>query len=177
MDPQFRVGMQLGLNIKAKFTTTGSYSIPATAPGANGVTFDDGYVLPDISGSPDDTWNWGYNNASQLNGDTLTFQRTTGFDVQNGGTHTAKDDPYLGFDMGYGWSFARWGSAKVGAELGVGILPISITDSHSFLADLSTETFDVDTTGVIIPENGYHGSFEGPGVLIPRTLPPGGAGK
>src|SRR4051795_4620564 len=57
----FRVGMQIGLNIKAKFTTTGSYQITSNPLGTSGYRFDDGYVLKDIGGTAEGvTWNWGY---------------------------------------------------------------------------------------------------------------------
>jgi hypothetical protein len=168
----FRVGMQLGLNISAKFKTTGAFNVPGTAGGPNGFTFDNGYVLQDSSGSPGETWNWGYDDPGQLSGNTLSYQSTTGYNVQDSGTHSKSDDPYVGFDMAYGWSFARWGSAKVGVEFGFGLLPISISDNQPLQASLSTQDYEVDASGVIVPEDGYHGSFEGPGVIIPRTVTP-----
>src|SRR4051812_22359268 len=120
----FRVGMQIGLNIKAKFTTTGSFSVGNSGAGPNGFTFDNGYVLKDISGDPDGrTWNWGYDNPSQYDSgaQVINFQSTSSYDFGSAANTTINDQPYIGFDMGYGWSFARWGNARVGAELGVGI--------------------------------------------------------
>src|ERR1043165_2295397 len=100
----FRVGMQLGLGIKAKFTTSGNYQITANPQTDKGFTFDNGYVLKDVSGNADGyTWNWGYNNANQYNSvdKTLHFQSTSSYDVKGGQSATKKDNPYLGFDMGY----------------------------------------------------------------------------
>src|SRR5436309_2792760 len=59
----FRIGLQLALNVKAEFSTAGTIDRPSR-PGI----YDDGYVLPDASGSGGDnptTTNWGYNNAGQ----------------------------------------------------------------------------------------------------------------
>jgi len=39
-----------------------------TRPSVGGSGYSDGYVLPDITGSGTQTWNWGYNNASQVQG-------------------------------------------------------------------------------------------------------------
>src|SRR5437868_6550343 len=62
----FRLGAAVGFNIKAKFKTTGSFLVTGAGAGSAN-KFDDGYVLPDNSGSPDGlTWNWGYDNSSQL---------------------------------------------------------------------------------------------------------------
>jgi hypothetical protein len=169
-----RVGMQIGLNINAKFKTSGAFAVPGSGASANGVKFDNGYVLKDSSGSTDGrTWNWGYDNASQLSGSTLTYKSTTGYDVQNSGTRSKGDEPYVGFDMGYGWTFARLGSAKVGAEFGFGLLPISISDRQPLQATLSSQNSTVDTTGIEVPLGGYHGTFQGPGVTIPTAVTPG----
>ena len=113
----FRVGMQLGLNIKAKFTTSGTYQITPNPGTDNGFTFDNGYVRTDVSGSTDGyTWNWGYNSADQYNpvDHTLNFRSTSSYEVNGGQSATKKDNPYLGFDLAYGWAFTRWGEAKIG---------------------------------------------------------------
>jgi hypothetical protein len=169
----FRIGMQIGLNINAKFKTSGTFAIPGIGSTANGVTFDNGYVLKDSSGSATETWNWGYNDPGQLTGSTLTYKSTTGYDVQNSGTRTKGDEPYVGFDMDYGWTFARLGSAKVGAEFGFSFLPIKISDTQPLQATLSSQESTVDTGSIIVPGAPYHGTFQGPGALLSRDITPG----
>src|SRR5256885_5552220 len=67
----FRVGMQIGLNLKADFSMTGSFGISGSQPGATGANavdhfYDDGYVRVDQTGNTRAyTSFWGYNNASQ----------------------------------------------------------------------------------------------------------------
>lgn len=170
----FRIGMQLGLNVKAKFKTAGTFNVGGVGQGPDGYRFDNGYVLKDISGNPDETWYFGYDNANQLVGSTLNFQSTSSYDVQNSGTRTKGDEPYVGFDLGYGWTFGSLGSARLGAEFGFGLLPISISDRDPLQATLTTQDYTVDTSGVSVPAGGYHGSFEGPGVIISRDVVPGG---
>jgi hypothetical protein len=71
--------------------------------------------------------------------------------------------------MGYGWSFARWGEARIGAELGVGILPINISDKRTLNASLSSQDFSIPVGPLVVPQAPYHGSFEGPGITVPAT--------
>jgi hypothetical protein len=162
--------MSMGLNIKAKFTTTGTYKITANPAVAHGFKFDNGYVLEDVSGSTDGkTWNWGYLKSDQFNSEegALHFQSTSSYDVTGGGSKSVTDNPYIGFDLAYGWAFARWGDAKVGVELGVGIMPINISDKRHLAATLHGTDYAVSVPGgVILPEGPYNGSFEGPGATI-----------
>ena len=172
----FRIGMSLGLNIKAKFTTTGSYQITSNPSGDNGFTFDNGYVLKDVSGSTDgQTWNWGYLKSDQFNAEegALHFQSTSSYDIQGVNSRTASDNPYLGFDLAYGWAVARWGQAKVGVEFGLGIMPIVISDNRNMLATLHGTDYSVQVPGgVILPEGPYNGSFQGPGATISSQATP-----
>ena len=64
----FRLGALVGLNISANFSENGHFG---SSPGAG--YFSNGYVLPDATGDKNYTSNWGYNNASQLNGSTLNM--------------------------------------------------------------------------------------------------------
>src|SRR5436190_316861 len=65
--------VRFGLNISAKFrgnVGTVPPGAPRTTPDGNPYNYDDGYVLPDVSGGAGgQTWNWGYDNsASQISG-------------------------------------------------------------------------------------------------------------
>src|SRR5688500_3137237 len=63
----------------ARLGAVARFNIKATMDARNPVLpaghFDNGFVLPDVGGSPDLTWNWGYNNASQVGTDTINFHR------------------------------------------------------------------------------------------------------
>ena len=65
----FSFGAQFGLNINARFKHVNNMSSASPGPAAGGGvnrTYDDGSVGVDSSGNQGgQTWNWGYQNASQ----------------------------------------------------------------------------------------------------------------
>src|SRR5687767_10124427 len=78
----FRIGMQLALNIDAEFSMGGDFFVPFQ----EGI-FDDGYVLDDDTGSAQGlTTHWGYQNASQVVGNTIEFHRIDSFSVASSTT-------------------------------------------------------------------------------------------
>src|SRR5580704_4143227 len=69
----FSLGPSLSLNLNVRFK-----DLPAGSAGGNHGGYVDGYVLQDSSGNAGGlTWNWGYNNASQVQGNTLTLHGAT----------------------------------------------------------------------------------------------------
>jgi hypothetical protein len=149
----FRIGALVGMNISANFSIKGKFNVNHP-PGV----YDDGYVLPDSTGNAfNQTGNWGYNNASQLSGSSLTMHNTTSFTTSG----NAKDSgsAFTGFDMAYGGNLFAWGSARVGWDLGFGLLPISITDTHPMSANVAQSTFVFDTGGIVVPGAPYQGGF------------------
>ena len=124
----FRIGALVGMNISANFSMNGTFNISGNNP-AQGI-YDDGYVRVDNTGNAfGQTGYWGYDNASQLNGTTLTMSAATSFSA----TGKAKEDggPLPGFEMAYGGNLWYWKHARVGWELGFGLLPINITDKSN----------------------------------------------
>jgi hypothetical protein len=88
----------------------------------------------------------------------------------NGGGVSKNNAPYLGFDLAYGGNLFRWGQAHVGWELGFGILPINITDSHSLSGTFTQTTNSFSTDGIAIPPAPYQGSPSGgPTILTNLT--------
>jgi hypothetical protein len=150
------------------------FHLPASPSHSGIATYKDGFVSPDIGGS-DSTWNWGYANAGQLNGNTLTFHGTqiTGSTMINSFNTDWSDTPNgagvflklqsqellrvhgisLSASLGYSWSRAD-----------------SSNDAVAFRAEQQTLTNTVtdrfDVTGVAVPPAPYSGSFVGPGPTI-----------
>ncbi len=179
----FRVGMQIGLNIHADFKTAGQFGISGSAPGPGvGVTganhvYDDGYVRVDATGDaapagfPPSTSFWGYSKASQLSGQTLTFHAANSVSIA-GAANRSDDAPYLGFDMAYGGTIGYWGwpQARVGWEFGFGFLPITISDTRTLSGTFTRTVDQFSTGGIIVPQEGYQGGPSGIGPTIPDAV-------
>jgi hypothetical protein len=164
----FRIGVMAGFNISAKFNEQGLFNLSGNNA-ANGI-YDDGYVRPDQSGTTDLTGYWGYNNASQYNSSaqTLTFQSASSYST----SVSSKDDggPFPGFDMAYGDNLWYWKHARVGWELGFGLLPVTIKDKSSGAATVTQSSYVYDTSGLtLFPDAGYQGGPSGVGYTIPLT--------
>lgn len=162
----FRIGAMVGLNISANFSVTGG-SISGNNPQAG--IYNDGYVRVDKTGNANGyTTYWGYDKASQYNetAQTLTMQSSSSFNVTSGGNSSSDGGAFPGFDMAYGGNLWYWKHARVGWELGFGLLPISITDNQPMNASVSQTTYTFNTGGIVVPGAGYQGSFNGPGALL-----------
>ncbi len=161
----FRIGAIVGMNISADFKTKGTFNISGNQAGAG--VYDDGYVHPDESGDTVYTGYWGYNNASQLVGNTLSLHgastySSTSSSSENGGA-------FPGFEMAYGDNIWYWKHARVGWELGFSLLPINITDTSPMAATVNQTTDKFNTGGIIVPGAPYQGGSSGQGPLIPIT--------
>ena len=157
---------------------------PVGDPGVYGDrTYDDGYVFRDASteGVDGSTWYWGYNSASQVQGDELVFH-ATGFQsiradatrAPAGGPSTsdsligaaphiqfdARSPHFLGpFRLGF---TAAMDFTKVGQSLAFSNFAATQT-RDDFRLDYE-DRYDLD--GVIPPQAPYAGGFDGPGPLI-----------
>jgi hypothetical protein len=163
----FRVGALMGLNIRASFSMNGSFGISGNNPAAG--VFDDGYVLKDQSGSTQYTGNWGYDNASQLTGSTLSMHAASAFTAA--GSSQTDGGPMPGLDVAYGGNLWYWRHARVGWELGFGWLPVDINDNFNNQAVHATETtYTFNTGNIVVPAAPYQGGFSGSGEpLIPLS--------
>ena len=75
------------MNISANFSMNGTFGISGNNP-SQGI-FDNGYVRTDNTGNAfGQTGYWGYNNASQLNGSTLTMDAATSFSASSSAKET-----------------------------------------------------------------------------------------
>ena len=150
----FRIGALVGVNISANFSRNGTFGISGNNP-AQGI-YADGYVRTDNTGNAGgQTAYWGYNNSSQLNGTALTMSAANSFTTSDSSKEQGGIFP--GFDMAYGDNLWYWKHARVGWELGFGLLPIDITDNQSAPATVNQSTYTFNTGGIIVPGAPYQG--------------------
>lgn len=155
--------------------------------------YNDGYVRMD-PGTPVDgsTWFWGYENASQVQGQDLVYHATGYQSIRNDdiatrpGARTDEDLGQFGFeiraDVLTPW---RLGPFRVGGMIGLGM--VSSNQSLAFGNHSTTQTRDdyrLDYTDryslgeeVVPPAAPYYGTHTGPGPLMPnipasRTITP-----
>jgi len=161
-----------------------SLTVPPIGPdGAIGDReYNDGYVRQD-GGTPVDgtTWYWGYDNASQVQGDSLVYT-ATGFQSILGGASSApnggaysKDSlrgvaPHIQFDAR---SPHYLGPFRLGFSAGFDFLKTGQAIAYSnFGASQTRDDYRLDYVdtyalqGVIPPQAPYQGSLGGPGPLI-----------
>lgn len=164
----FGVDFRLGLNIKAKFSNVGASAGQPVPSASGGVdhTYADGFVRMDSSGDRGGlTWNWGYQNASQVGQDTLQMHATS----TAGATSEGKDDPRLGFEASYARDIAHFRSGRWGVKLALGYTDVQIRDSQPLSGTVSLVTDSYPLGGITPPLAPYSGSFNGPGPLIGDT--------
>jgi hypothetical protein len=150
----FRIGAVVGMNISANFSRSGTFTISGNNP-ASGI-FDDGYVRMDNTGDAGgQTAYWGYNSASQLNGSALTMRAASSFSTTGGGKEDGGAFP--GFEMAYGDNLWYWKHARVGWELGLGFLPINITENSTLPASVNQLSYTFNTGGIVVPGAPYQG--------------------
>lgn len=167
----FRIGTLVGWNISADFKTTGQLTV---APQAG--VYDDGYVHPSpaaAAAGSDYTSNWGFENASQISGQSLIMHQTTSF---NASAQNARqeDSPYVGMELAYGGNLWYWRRFRFGWEFGFGFLPINIADHALGSGTVTRNVYAFDTGGIAayLPA-GYHGTAHGgpPIHSTPQQLP------
>jgi hypothetical protein len=165
----FRIGAIVGLNINANFSQKGAFGVSGNNPAAG--NFDDGYVHPDQTGDTQYTGYWGYYNASQFNAanQILTMHATTSYSTLNSATEDGGPSP--GFEMAYGDNLWYWKHARVGWELGFGLLPLTLKNNYSQAANVNQTDYNYSTGGVVLPDAPYLAGSSGNSVLIPLTLP------
>jgi len=157
----FRIGAMVGLNISAKISEQGTFGVSGNNPAAG--LYDNGYVKPDSSGNSFGyTSNWGYQNGYQYDyaHQKLAMQGTSSYSTS--GSSKDEGGPFPGFDMAYGDNIWYWKHARVGWELGFGLLPITIKDNSSMSAVVNSSIYIFSTANpdnASIPSAPYSGNF------------------
>ena len=172
---RFSLGARFGMNFKADFHNSATFNSAGAGPATAGAdhTYDDGgYVRVDSSGNAGGlTWNWGYQAASQVVGDTMQFHATQIGQSSRSDINGATDDPQFGTELTYQrvlgplpLAHARWG---LEAALGYTDLGLQNNSSGSGVGTTTTDTYQLN--GVLPPSAGYNGTYSGPGALLGDT--------
>jgi hypothetical protein len=152
----FRIGAMVGLNIKADFKMKGTFDLSGKNA-AQGI-YDDGYVREDNTHNAfGETGYWGYNNASQLSGSTLTMHSASSYSVTGSSEESGK--AFAGFDMAYGGDLWRWNRMRIGWDFGFGLLPIDITAKSTMAAPIVSSVYTFNTGTITVPGAPYQGGF------------------
>lgn len=146
----------------------------------NGNHYADGYVLPDSTNSGQ-TWNWGYTNASQVNGNTISFTGTQQ-EIQLR-SMTSQDDrmcwkddlagagPYVDLESPV---LFKAGAFKFSFNMSYNFASDGTTNKASLECGQLVERTFVDTydaSGLLgLPSPGYAGTFAGPGPMLPTDF-------
>ena len=190
---RFTAAARVGLNLKAKFTTTTPALPPQTEvgpPTGHGVNrnYDDGYVRVDDSGNAGDlTWNWGYREAAQVPGNDTLLMHSSSAPAASLNS-TAKDDPQAGFEFAWLRDLSRSERGALGFKVAFNYTDLDFRSSNPLSAP-SQRLTDTYALGGIIPPGDpgqpgwqYAGADDLPGPLIDdapasRTVDtiPGGA--
>jgi hypothetical protein len=165
-DNWFSFGPQFGLNLNARFKYPGDANSASSGPASGGGvnrTYDDGYVKVDSSGNTGgQTWNWGYNNASQIQGGSLVLHSLSG----GGAAGSQNGDPQTGFDLAFGHDFGSAPGGRWGLQAAFDFTAISIADHQPLTGSASIISDAYALSSVTPPLAPYHGSFNGPGSLL-----------
>jgi hypothetical protein len=161
---------RLGLNASVRFRGSAT-----SAPFAPGV-FANGYVLPSSRQplAPDNlTWNWGYNDSSQIVGPNAEFS-SYGPTTLTSSRESNQADFLHGFEMQYNralWVQAGHEETQIGVEFAFNFTSVDGEDSWS-QNFRPVRTITPYNLGGVLPvpvPPPYAGTFDGPGSLISLT--------
>ena len=170
---------RFGLNVSARFSGAAPIAVPAssrTTPDGATYNYDDGYVLPDVSGSGDGyTWNWGYDDSgSQVNAgaNTILLNRSSGMATLR--SPRMEDDPTLGFELNYTHELGVKEKFHYGFEAALNFFNLNLHahNPYSLRATRTTDAFPYfpgTTPPGATPGSPYQGTFDGPGFVIGTT--------
>jgi len=163
---------RMGLNITVDFKRLGGFPAISDPGPATGSTFnrnyDNGsYNRVDISGNNGGTtWYWGYQNASQLQGNSLVMESSSS--PNNAVSKNNDNDPQHGFEASYSRQLYRHKNLRFGVEAAFGYALVDASDSRTLFArvDRIIDNFAIPGGVNVVPAAPYHGTFEGPGALL-----------
>jgi len=160
--------------LDAKFSGLGTFGSSAPvvpiAPGTS-YEYDNGYVRVDSSGNAGgQTWNWGYDEASQVSGSQVAMSLTSS---TGNGSVNENNEEAQGVDLS---AYLRMGAlplaggkASWGLRGGLHYGRVDIGSNQSLTAGTTivTDTFTLGSG--VMPGAPYSGSFGGPGPLLGDT--------
>jgi len=160
-------------------------SAPGSSSGYANRNYEDGFVYIDPgtadpnSHVPGLTWYWGYEQASQYDGQSVTFHGTPGvqhsvrvLDVE--AVEKEEDSPCAGVDLSGQYEILRWGRIAVGLEGGLSWfrdLELDFSSRQDVAIERTTQWRYVDSYAVNYkPPFPHTGTENGPGPLL-RNIP------
>ena len=165
----FSLGPSLSLNMNVRFKDTPMAASSGGGAGGGQGNYADGFVREDSSSDAGGlTWNWGYQNASQIQGNTLTLHGGTSTSVSSDSL-SQDGNPQFGLDLAYGRDLGHVLGGTWGLQAAFDFTDASVNDNQPF-SEKKTSFGEVYSLGGIIPPRApYAGSFFGPGPLISAT--------
>jgi hypothetical protein len=174
---QVRVSASTMFNVSASFKghpalplVTSSFDQPGAA------NYDNGYVGRDISGDPNLSTYWGYNQSSQqiVSGGNVTglnYERTTPLAGQSSPSVDA--DPSVGADITLRRQLGKWNELRYGLELGASYNHVDLKDDSSYSTAGQRNGYSYGLAAPInaglFPPTGYQGPYNGLGPVINPT--------
>jgi len=127
----FGLNFRAGFNVQAKFSEPSSGGAFPPGPGAGlalNHQYNDGFVNTDSSGNQGgETWNWGYQHASQISGGDVLMHANGGL---AGASEQTTDDPNLGLDFNYVRDIGHDSWGQWGIKFAVGYTPVDVRDQN-----------------------------------------------
>ena len=174
---RFGLSYQMGFNAPVSFHTPVSvtslpgYRAPSPArytPDGDLYNYDNGYVLVDSSGNAMGyTRYWGYDNASQVSGNTIAMQKSSSAETMSS-PEDHYDTPMSGFEITYNRELIHKDTWRGGLEAAFGYTYMSVQGGGTDSASV-TRVKDIYTLpqGVyVVPSAPYTGSKSLPGPVI-----------
>lgn len=161
---RFGLNYRAGFNISAKFKNIGGFNSPNNAgPATPGVDhfYDDGYNRVDVLNNAGNmTTFWGYDNASQVQGNTIVMNTTSAAGKLS--SKDRSDDPQHGAELTYHRQLGTMGKVKWGVEGGLGYTSVDLRDRGTSFANAmrisDAYTIPPSFPAVIVPPPGYRGN-------------------
>ena len=173
---RFQLSYRAAFNISANFKNIGAFPArsnpnPMDNPAHPGFflrTYDDGFLGEDVThdqhGDYQGSWYWGYQHASQVQGDTLVMHSSS-----SSGTSSCDQGDSLqhGLELTCNREFLRHKKWSGGLEGAFNFTPVSIKDSSPQAAVFNRRSDAYQLNGVIPPQTlPYNGLFGSAGAVI-----------
>lgn len=131
-------------------------------------TYTDGFVnISAATAATNLTTFWGYNNASQVSGQTISFTSDAVSTLTRSGSLEQKDQtveaPYI--EVAYLTPLSENLEAGLSLQFSFNGFSSSVSSSLQQSSVVTTDSYNV-APGALIPSAGYVGSYTGPGLLI-----------
>jgi hypothetical protein len=161
-----------GFGIGARFGTDQTFTPLAGVrwtPNGDAYNYNNGYVLTDSSGNAGgQTWYWGYDAPSQIDGNTILMSRST---LNSQSQLLPGNDSGMSFggEVYYTRTLLVRGELRYGIEAGLSYVNVSLTDGANYTEDVTRVTDAYPYTPGTTPplaSAGYQGTFGGPGFLL-----------